>query len=329
MAFNYQKICEELLKDLPKRTRDVLERRFGLKTGKKETLESIGRSYGITRERVRQIESDGLKRIKQKLKKRQRVYQYFKDFLNEFGKLKREDILLFLLGKEQFSRHVYFLLNLSDEFERYSENQDFYTFWTTDPKAINVAKRIVEDFYTQLKKEERPLDLSEYSPPFSISRKAIHSYLEASKLIDQGPEGKFGLRDWPEINPRGIKDKAYLVFKREQKPLHFAQVAQLIGPEALVQTVHNELIRDGRFILIGRGIYALSEWGYKPGTVKDIIAEVLKQSQRPLSKEEIINEVLKQRLVKKNTILLNLSNKKYFSQTEDGKYILRNGRDIA
>lgn len=329
MAFNYQKICEELLKDLPERQKDILERRFGLKTGKKETLESIGKSYGITRERVRQIESDGLERIKPKIKKIERVYQYFRDFLNEVGKLKREDVLLYLLGKEQFSSHVYFLLSLSDNFERYSENQDFHTFWTIDPEAVNLAKKVVEDFYNQLKKKQEPLDLSEYSPPFSISTKAVYSYLEASKLIDQGPDGRFGLRDWPEINPRGIKDKAYLVFKKEKKPLHFTQVAQLIGPEALVQTVHNELIRDERFILIGRGIYALSEWGYKPGTVKDIIVEVLKQSQRPLSKEEIINEVLKQRLVKKNTILLNLSDKEYFSQTEDGKYFLRNGRSIA
>jgi len=329
MAFNYQKICEELIRGLPERQRDILERRFGLKFRKKETLESIGRDYGITRERVRQIESDGLERIKSKIKRIEKVYRYFRDFLNEVGGLKREDVLLYLLGKEQFSHQVYFLLSLSDEFKRQSENQDFYTLWTTDLEVVNFAKKIIDDFYIQLKKKQRPLDLSEYSPPFSVSTKAILSYLEVSKLIDQGPEGKFGLKDWPEINPRGIKDKAYLLFKKEQKPLHFTQVAQLIGPQTLVQTVHNELIRDERFILIGRGIYALSEWGYKPGTVKDIIIEILKQEKRPLSKEEIINEVLKQRLVKKNTILLNLGDKEYFSQTEDGKYFLRNGRSIA
>ena len=35
---NYQKTCENYLKDLPQRTTDIIERRFGLKTGERETL---------------------------------------------------------------------------------------------------------------------------------------------------------------------------------------------------------------------------------------------------------------------------------------------------
>ena len=61
--FNYQKICENLLKDLPQRTSDVIEKRFGLKTGKEQTLEAIGQGYGITRERVRQIGEEGFSKI--------------------------------------------------------------------------------------------------------------------------------------------------------------------------------------------------------------------------------------------------------------------------
>jgi len=89
---------------------------------------------------------------------------------------------------------------------------------------------------------------------------------------------------------------------------------------SLVQTVHNELIKDSRFVLVGRGIYALEEWGYYPGQVKDVILRVLREERKPITKEEILEKVLEQRLVKENTILLNLSNKKYFERDVQGKY---------
>src|SRR3990167_4119778 len=50
------KMVASLIKSLSARNKDIISRRFGLKNGRKETLESIGKSYGITRERVRQIE---------------------------------------------------------------------------------------------------------------------------------------------------------------------------------------------------------------------------------------------------------------------------------
>jgi len=326
--FNYQKICSNLFKDLPKRTKDILLRRFGLGPpaggGKRETLESIGKSYGVTRERIRQIEADGLLKLKPKLKKDQKVFQYFTDALHSFGKLKKEDLLLSQLGGERFNPHVFFLLNLDEQFDRRSEDKDLFSLWTIDSNSLNDAKAVIEDFYGKLIKTNQPLDLGNYASPITLSSKALTSYLEVSKLIDQGPGGKFGLMAWPEINPRGVKDKAYLVFKKENRPLHFAEVAKLISPNTLVQTVHNELIRDPRFVLVGRGIYALADWGYRPGTVKDIIFEVFEKAKKPLSKNEILEKVLKQRLVKENTILLNLSNKKHFLRNSQGKYILRN-----
>jgi hypothetical protein len=323
MKFNYQKICYDLLKDLSERTKNVIIRRFGLETGEKETLGSIGQSYGITRERVRQIENDGLSRIRTKLQKEHEVFQHFTDALESFGKLRKEDLLLSELGGEKFNSQVFFLLSISDNFVRLSEDESFHPLWTTDPGSLESAKETIQDLYNRLQEKRQPLSLEEYSPPVHIQPEALSSYIEASKLIDRGPQDKIGLSDWPEINPRGIKDKAYLVFKREKKPLHFSEVARLIGEDALVQTVHNELIRDSRFVLIGRGIYALAEWGYNPGTVKDIIVKVLKETEKPLSKEEILERVLKERIVKENTVLLNLSNKEHFLKNSQGKYILR------
>ena len=152
-----------------------------------------------------------------------------------------------------------------------------------------------------------------------------------SKKIAKGPFGQFGLKQWAEIRPRGVKDAAFLALKQSQKPMHFREIAQkatsllssfLNNRQVLPQTVHNELIRDPRFVLVGRGIYGLEEWGYLPGTVKDVIVFVLKQAGKPLDKDKIAKKVLDQRLVKENTVFLNLNNRAVFIRDNTGKYSL-------
>jgi hypothetical protein len=234
---------------------------------------------------------------------------------------------------------VYFLLTLGEDFERFGETKDFYSLWTIDQKSWNFAQKIINAAYEKFKKVGKPLKLEELIKSKFLSSEILTSYtelpkgtkgekrfissiLEISKKIQRNAENFWGLKDWPEINPKRIKDKAYLVFKKEQKPLHFTQVANLIGL-ALPQTVHNELIKDSKFVLVGRGIYALKEWGYEEGVVKDVILNILKTAGRPLKKEEILEKTLKQRLVKANTVLLNLSNKKYFLRNSEGLYTIR------
>jgi len=331
MLINYQKICAGLLKDLSPRTKDVVVRRFGLEAGIKETLESIGAGYGITRERVRQIESDGVASIKAKInggkEKDSSIYQVFKNFkenLVNFGDLKKEEILLNQLSEGKFACQIAFLLNLSDDFKRFPETENTYPFWTINSDSWSLVNNAIESAYKMFTNDRQPLVLKECSNNLKIKPEILLSYLEISKQISQSSDGRFGLKDWPEINPRGIKDKAFLVFQKENKPLHFSQVAELIGTDALVQTVHNELIRDQRFVLVGRGIYALADWGYQPGTVKEVISNILVQASSPLSKDEILKKVSEQRIVKTNTVLLNLSNKQHFLRNSQGKYLLRN-----
>lgn len=315
MKFDIKTICHSnLLKDLPSRTEDVLARRFGLK-GLRQTLEEIGEHYGITRERVRQIQDDGLRILEKRAESPecQRVFKAFKKNLKESGSLRREDILLSDLGQGQ-ENYVYFLLTVSKQFQRFGETEDFHTLWATDKKALENAKKSLGYFVAELQKKHEPM---------SLPKTVFASYVEVSKRILKGADGLYGLREWPEINPRGIKDKAFIVLKKEQKPLHFAEVATLIGSGALQQTVHNELIKDQRFVLVGRGLYALKEWGYEPGIVREVIANVLKEAKKPMAKEVVVSKVLTQRLVKPNTILLNLQNRKYFLKTPEGKYTVR------
>lgn len=326
--FNYQKLCFDLLRNLPPRTKQVVYRRFGLAGNKRETLESIGRSYGITRERTRQIEADGFSKIKPRLDQSsffKKVSQYFIDHLKNYGELRKEDLLIGELGKGKWENEVYFLLTLGENFKKIRENDDFYSLWTINQDSLLLAGEILDDFYHQLQRVKHPLRLRDFNCSHSLPQPALISYLEISKKIQRNSEGLFGLVNWPEINPRGVKDKAYLVFKKIKKPIHFREIAQFIG-KAHPSTVHNELIRDPRFVLVGRGIYALKEWGYQEGQVKDIIFEVLKEAKKPMKKEKILEKVLKQRLVKKNTVLLNLSNRKYFSRDSQGRYtIAKNG----
>ena len=320
----------------------MVERRFGLFWPQRETLEQIGRDYGVCRERIRQIQNQALQRLKAKIEEQEKLFQHLKAEIENWGGLKREDKLVENLGGEKGANQILFLLHLGEPFERRKEDEEFYTLWLTDKKSLVLARKTITVLERFLQKEK---SLFTFEDLFVVSKKELSfsskvinensflSFLEVTKKIEQGPAGKFGLSFWPEVRPRGVKDKAYLVLKEAQKPLHFREVAQLIDKlsanegdltrETLPQTVHNELIKDPRFVLVGRGLYALKEWGFEEGTVKEIILKVLKEKQKPLDKKEILKEVQKQRLVKENTILLSLSDKRYFQRTPEGKYTLK------
>ena len=337
MKQDYQKICQDLIKDLPQRQKDIVEQRFGLEDEERKTLEAIGRGYGITRERVRQIEEDGFSKIRPKLEKYQEVFQYFEGEIEKFGGLRKEDILLNSLAGSKFQNQVFFLLILGEKFQRFAENKVFHSLWAINQNSFNFAKEVLDFLSKKLLEINQPLSfanlLKKANLQFkSLTSRSLQSYLEISKRIQPGIEGNYGLKDWPEINPRGVRDRAYLVFKKEKRPLHFAQVTRLINnskfekisqPPALIQTVHNELIKDQRFVLVGRGLYVLGEWGYQPGVVKDVISMILQEEKKPLTKGEIIDRVLKQRIVKVNTILLNLG---HFPKTANGKYKFPGGK---
>jgi hypothetical protein len=345
-----QKIVKEILVTLPKRNRDIIERRFGFKSGDRETLESIGEKYGITRERVRQIQNNTMDNIMKTpaAAKLDPFFELFHGHVSDHGYLRREDSLLDEDLKEIFhsSLHdedlkptVYFILGLKDDkFSYHSESEDFHPLWSTNKEFIGKARSFLNNLskaiqdanelltMTQLKDLARPI--AEQSG-FLSSDKAIHSAIDAFKHIDSNVYGDYGMTDWANVSPRGVRDKAYLVLKKGSAPLHFSSIAQAINDtfgkekDAKVQTVHNELIKDGRFVLVGRGLYGLSEWGYVPGTVKEVLRKILQESQGALSREELLDAVRKQRFIKDNTILLSLQDKKQFVRTEDGRYQLK------
>lgn len=332
---NYSQLYQKLTKGLSQKTKDIFDRRFGVKTGKQETLESIGKSMDITRERVRQIEEVGFSFVKKQNK--DTLDKTFGDFVSYFegnGGFKKEDIAIEEIGGQNTKPYVLFLLTLGEQFSRVCEKKDFYSFWSTIQNPEVKIKETLAGLIKDVKIQGTPLFKKDFSDNFTLksklSKEALLSYLQISKKIQENREGKIGLIEWPEIKPRGVRDRAFLVFKKHQKPLHFTKVAEMIdelgynlpNKKTYPQTVHNELIKDLRFVLVGRGTYALQEWGYSPGTIKDVIIKVLGEKNVALHKDEIVKEVLLQRLVAKNTVLMNLNNKKYFQKDPEGKYLL-------
>ncbi|MFC1700658.1 HTH domain-containing protein [Patescibacteria group bacterium] len=339
-SLQYGKLVSRIINNISsQRTREIIDARFGLLDGKKRTLEFIGERYDITRERVRQIVDS----IFYDLKKSDEVnilnpaFQCIDNYFSQKGNVVREEQLLSdLTNTDDLHPErgaIFFLLALGKSYQRSVESNKFYPLWYNSKKAFKKAENVIDVIVKNLEEQKNTVSFDgilEYinNKKIKITEDVLSSYLDASKQIGANNSNQFGLNKWPEINPRGVKDKAYIIFKEQGKPLHFREVAELINNSNLgsilaqAQTVHNELIKDERFILVGRGTYALSEWGYQPGTVKEVIINILKNSG-PLPKDEIIDEVFKSRLVKKNTVLINLQNRNYFARTQDNKYILK------
>ncbi|MBI3638658.1 hypothetical protein HY227_02880 [Candidatus Wolfebacteria bacterium] len=329
-----------LIRDLKPRQKEVIVCRFGLENNERETLAEVGERYGITRERVRQIEAESLRKIKEEAERERlnKILERIFSHLDSLGGVRRDDILIDELrgifkDNDIHRWHLHFLSEITEGPHYYFEDENFHSFWYAEEEVLKILKKFVnhleriiaskkEDLIVRGKFDEY---LSQIAKNYNIPESVGMNYVSVSRKFKVNPFGDFGLSDWEEINPKTMGSKAYLVIKKHGKPLHFREVAEFINKmnfdekKALAQTIHNELIKDPRFVLVGRGSYALKEHGFVPGTAKEIIAKTLK-SRGPMALNDVINSVSEQRLLKKNTIILNLQNKKLFKKLPDGKY---------
>ncbi len=332
LNFQPKQTTKKILAFLEKKQRDILEQRFGLGNESPKTLEAIGQSYGITRERVRQIEEDALKRLRKSegFSNLADDFNELKNTINDLGGVVHEKQFLNSFG-EAAANHIRFLLVLGDNFEHLREDDEFHHRWTIDKSR---AEKIQEAF-KRLHKEIPSDDVVSEKEIFSLfsnhlkgalgnnpDKNIIPSLIKISRFVNSNPLGEWGRASSPSIRPRGVRDLAYLTMRKHGSPMHFSETSQAINKifsrPVNTQTVHNELIKDNRFILVGRGLYALKEWGYESGVVRDVIKKVL--SSGSLSKEDVVKSVMKERYVKENTILINLQNSRYFKKNPDGTY---------
>lgn len=334
--FRPKLITKRLLGTLPDRARNVISSRYGLgESSDRMTLESIGKIYGITRERVRQIENYALDSIRKSeiFRKEQELFQALEKKIHDLGAIVAEDDLLKELGEKQdLENHLNLFLVLGNAFKRAKEDEHFKDRWHVSDELSNQVHEALHNLYKSLSDEDL-IPESEMIAMFleqlkGVSEKykndeILRRWLRLSKKLDRNPLGEWGIATSNSIKAKGIRDLAYLAIRRHGSPMHFTEVARTIGEtfgkKAHIATCHNELIKDNRFVLVGRGLYALKEWGYVSGIVREVIEEVLKKNG-PLSKEEIIDKVLNERYVKPNTILVNIQNPKFFKKDKTGKY---------
>lgn len=319
------------------REKEIISRRFGL-NGRRETLEQIGEMLSITRERVRQLEKAILIRLQISAEENQipelaAAEKLLIRNLTEMGRVaKLSDLADKVYGRESSASErtgIYFIATFSKSLVVIEENDRYQTsIGIAEYGDAKTVRSKVDEIVKIIKNNKKPMTIDElderlnYEHPDHI--KAIASI---SKLL-ASLNGLFGLAKWPEVNPRNIRDKIFVILENKKEPMHFSDIAKEIKASnfkrknVTIQAIHNELIKDDRFILIGRGIYALSSWGYKKGTISDIIKSTLEKSSNPLTREEIVKQVLKVRKVKETTILLNLQNKKLFKKVDKNSYTL-------
>lgn len=336
-----QKLYANLTKELSDRQKEVIAGRFGLQNGSPETLEAIGKRFGVTRERVRQIEASALNQMGDKFRNFSEGVSAMgksKKYLKTLGGVAKQEILVKYLAEEfegLDENYLSLLLAVSDAFNFYPEDLDFWPFYYLDKASQKEASKIVSTWASALNQKKEEVLKGNYDAHFKKFLKEKNltvAYLEnclgISKKIHVNPYGDKGLVAWPEIRPKTIRDRIYLVLKKTGKPQHFTAIAKLVNEAkfdtrvALASTVHNELIKDTRFVLVGRGIYGLTEQGFEPGTAKDVIKTILAK-QGPLRSKDVVLAVQKERFFKYNTILVNLQNKDLFRRAEDGTYKVR------
>lgn len=340
-----KEIISNLIKNLDARQKDVITIRFGLK-GEKLTLAAVGEKYHLTRERIRQIEEVSLKLIREKAADNKQFNDFVGACVNHLKKIggvgKEEEFLNDIrnLFKDESvnQQQLKFIFEVANGPKFYRQDGDFYGFWHLDDKAFSAMADFVNKLAKLLgaKKEEilkEPLKqnrkfgeiFSSFIRTIGLNELLAKNYIAISKKFKTNSFGEFGLSQWEEINPQTIGAKTYLILKKRGQSLHFREIAEEINKAkfdkrpALPQTVHNELIKDPRFVLVGRGMYGLSEFGLKPGAAQEVIKRILKE-KGPLAKEKVIDLVLQERFLKPNTVLLNLQNKKHFKKLADGRY---------
>ena len=319
-------VMNALLADLPERSQEIVKKRFGLKQEKPQTLEKIGSDYGITRERVRQIVGDALKKISQK--RGEADFMKVEDKIvftieANSGIIKESKIIEKLGAGDWRESNSLGLLRLCSGRIIAAEEDGISKVWAQNSRTIEKVRETLSAAREILKKEGKLFTDKEITEKLlavkqDFSKEELLNHLGVLSGIEKSKFGKWGMSDWAQISPKGTRERIYAILKEKGRPLHFTEIAELIDKYGLskkkahVQTVHNELIKNNLFVLIGRGIYALKEWGYSQGTIRDVLEEILKKSGKALSRDEILKEVSKVRQVKKATVLINLSNNKFF-----------------
>lgn len=337
-SLQVEQVVKDILATIEKeREREIVARRYGL-FDRKETLEQIGELLGITRERVRQLEKAIVARLKAQAEQGNiphvnEIEAAIAGNITSRGGAARVSFLADQLTKDSTKidqARIAFLATLCPQLVVVDENDFYYLavgLSSVYKDSKNITKK-VDEVVKGIKAYGKPATITTVAKEVKSTDEAQTEALASISKLLASLNGDWGLVKWPTVNPKNIRDKIYVILKENGKQMHFSDIADKIKEsdfkrkDVTTQAIHNELIKDDRFVLVGRGIYALKEWGYKKGTVSDVITEILEKAGEPLHRDEIVKRVLKNRYVKETTILLNLQGKKQFKRVAKATYAL-------
>ena len=333
---DFDMLMKRLLGLLSKKEKDVIERRFAIGYTQKETLDRIGKRYSVTRERIRQIESVAIQKlIRISQDKSIRVlHELAQQTLETHGGAMFEDLLISDMLKhidEPSSvdiNSLKFTLKVSRSVQKQEKNQFHRTFWHINEIAAPAVKLAMKDIKKFLSQQKTIQSFEAISS--ALGEKHPEELLRSAMHIDwnfmEVENSQWGLTSWRFINPRSIKDCIQIVLKNNEKPMHFSDIMKAITTDfpdrkrVTPQASHNELIRHNEFVLVGRGLYGLREWGLAAGTVCDLIRSVLMENNGPMKRQEIIQKVLDKRDVRLGTISLSLQKYPFFKRVGRAVY---------
>jgi len=325
-AHSALELLDALLSHFPDRSGVIVRDRYGVNDGVEQTLEEIGQVHSITRERVRQIVDVIMKRVKE-IMSREHNHSLVKQVISVIeghgGIVAVDDLLShFGHGKVSEEKALFALLPAFPGLKMAKANDEHHAIVTTAefslPKwqrTISLAVALLEEVADVQSLDELYALYAKKIGNDAVGKDIFESLLTPSALIEKNVFGRYGLAHWSTVRPRGTRERAHLILQVMKKPLHFREIARLIDEHGLYkldkkthpQTVHNELIKDERFVLVGRGTYALSDWGYRPGTVREVLSSILKENEEPMSREDLLRAVMKVRQVKRSTVIINLN----------------------
>lgn len=340
---NLAEVLEELFMVLTDKEKNVIVKRFSLNNKPKQTLESIGKEFSVTRERVRQIEKIALGKLRRTAKntKLNLIHEIAVTLVQKNGGVMlEEEIISGVINKiakptEVDNYIIRLSLSVNDDLCLGDKVNQYHRFWYLGTITLNDIDKVLTKARKQLKEKKEVVATMKLARDVQADLKAAsenysEEFITACLNVDKAMkevEAGYGLMTWRHVNPKSIRDKGYIVLKKAGRPLHFVEISNKIieakfdKKVVTTQAVHNELIRCDKFVLVGRGLYALKEWGYSEGTVADIIESILAKKS-PMTKKEIMEGVLKQRQVKKGTISLNLQKNLHFARVGRATYAL-------
>jgi len=337
------KLIDTAWSHLQPRQQDILAGRFGIgEYDEQQTLAALGERYGITRERVRQIESAALVSLREALKgmpEAAALLEKARKAIKELGGIASVDEVIVALkadAKDINPNSLQLVMRAMNGLHYHAGSDRFVAAYATDKATFKSVSELVAAWIKLLEQKKGTVIsgdaydelLASFAKDRQVPARHLEHYASLSKRLMTNAYGETGLAHWSEVNPRTVRDQIYLILRKQEAPLHFEEIATKINESgiaarpALSATVHNELIKDERFVLVGRGQYGLAEDGYTPGTAREVVHRILSK-KGAMHPAKVIEAVQKERLFKPNTILVNLQNRQHFVRNADGTYQVR------